>query len=341
MGTLLKNRIKLARNDFLYRLAVAQEGSMLKRIIFCLATVGALIALSACGPSQADIQATDAGYQTATQEVLNNRSTRQALFTANAQATVRIQQTIQAQETLKFEQTGEAVNTTATADAKANTMANSTATAIQVATGTAAVVQQQTATANAIIQSTAQAQPMLDLVTQLFNDGNLSTTQGEFFNLIDFDESWAQLGWYWFFPTNLSPSDFVIRASASWDSASKTPDPWATGCGFVFREDGVSNHYLTYLGIDGNVYFSRYYKDKYALIGSDYYGTVGIPEGSADIALAVEGSWITFLVNGEQVLHRQDEALTRGKLDYTLISGTNKDYGTHCRMTNIELWVIR
>ena len=68
---------------------------------------------------------------------------------------------------------------------------------------------------------------------------------------------------------------------------------------------------------------------------------VGIPEGAADIVLAVEGNWITFLVNGENVLHRQDDALTSGSLNYTVVSGTNKDYGTHCRMTNVKLWVIK
>jgi uncharacterized surface protein with fasciclin (FAS1) repeats len=312
-----------------------------KAIILLIFACGLLIGLAACGPSQADIQSTEASFQAATQQVLDTRATKQALFTANAQATLRIEQTIQAQDTLRVEQTAEAANTTATAEAKANTMANSTATAVQMATETAAIILEKTSTANAIVQSTAQAQPMLELVTTLANEGYLSTTEGQFYDLVDFDESWAQLGWYWFFPTNYSPTDFVIRASAAWDSASNTPDPWTTGCGFVFREDGIPNHYLTYLGIDGNVYFSRYYKDKYSLIGSDYYGTVGLPKGSADIVLAVEGSWVTFLVNGEPVLHRQDTSLVRGKLDYTLVSGTNKDYGTHCRMTNIELWVIK
>jgi len=315
---------------------------MLKRIVILLFAVCMLLGQTACGPSQADIQATtEAVYQAETQQALDTKSTKQALFTANAQATVRIEETIQAQETQKVEQTAAAANTTATAEAEVIMAANATSTAEHAATSTAAVVRRQTATAGAIVKATAQAQPMLDLVTRLVNEGDLSTTQGEFFNLIDFDESWAQLGWYWFFPTAFSPTDFVISAHAEWDSASKTPDPWATGCGFVFREDGVSNHYLTYLGIDGNVYFSRYYKDNYALIGSNYYGPVGIPEGAADIVLAAEGSWVTFLVNGEKVLRRQDEAMSHGNLDYTLISGTNKDYGTHCRMTNVELWVIK
>lgn len=314
---------------------------MLRKITYLMVAACILYAQAACSPSQGDTQATEAGYQVETQQAQDAKSTRRALFTVNAQSTISIEETIQAQETQKAEQTAAALDTTATVEAEASTAANATSTAMHAATGTAIVLRRQTATADAIAQSTAQAQPMLDLVTRLASEGYLTTTEGNFFNLIDFDESWAQLGWYWFFPTAFSPTDFVIRAHAEWDSASKTPDPWTTGCGFVFREDGIPNHYLTYLGLDGNVYFSRYYKNIYALVGSNYYGDVGFPEGAADIVLAVEGNWITFLVNGEKVLRRQDDALSSGNLNYTLISGTNKDYGTHCRMTNVELWVIK
>ncbi|MBN2149302.1 MAG: hypothetical protein JW726_18080 [Anaerolineales bacterium] len=314
---------------------------MLRRITCLLVAACILYAQAACSASEENTQATQDSYLAETEQAQDAKSTRRAQFTANAQATISIEETIQAQGTQSAEQTAAALDTTATVEAEASTAANATSTAIHAATGTAEVVRRQTATANAIVQATAQAQPMLDLVTRLASEGYLTTTEGNFFKLIDFDESWAQLGWYWFFPTAFSPTDFVIRAHAEWDSASKTPDPWTTGCGFVFREDGIPNHYLTYLGLDGNVYFSRYYKNIYALVGSNYYGDVGFPEGAADIVLAVDGNWITFLVNGEKVLRRQDDALSSGNLNYTLISGTNKDYGTHCRMTNVELWVIK
>jgi len=314
---------------------------MLRRITCLLVAACILYAQAACGTAQEDIQATEAVYQAETQQAQNAKSTRQAQFTANAQATISIKETIQAQETQKAEQTAAALDTTATVEAEASTAANATSTAMHAATGTAIVLRRQTATADAIIQSTAQAKTMYDLVTRLANDGDLSTAQGEFFNLIDFDFSWAQLRWYQGFPTAFSPTDFVVSAHAEWDVASKTPDPWTTGCGFMFRAKDESNHYLAFLALDGNVYFSRYYKGVYALIGKDYYDKVGMPDGAADIVLAVEDNWTTFLVNGVKVLRRQDDALSSGSLNYTVISGTNKDYGTHCRMTNVELWVIK
>ena len=315
---------------------------MHKRIIILLIIACTLIGQVACGPSEADLQETETVNQAKTQEVLSAKTTKQAQFTANARATASLKETRAAQETQQAYLTATAaLDAIATAQVEGTAAAITTATANSAATATQIVLSQQTATAQAIAQATSQALPMLNLVSRLNTDGYLSTTQGEFHQLTNFDESWAQLSWYLFFPTGFSPTDFVIRARADWDVASKTPDTWTTGCGFVFRENGIPNHYLIFLGLDGYVYFSRYVKDTYSLVGRDYYGQVGMPTGNAELALAVEGSWVTFLVNGEKVLRRQDVALTAGNLNYTLISGTNKDYGTHCRMTDIELWVIR
>jgi hypothetical protein len=315
---------------------------MHKRVIFLGVVVVIMLGQAACGPSEAELQATDAAVQAKTQEVLSAKTTKQAQFTANALATDRIKGTQFALETQEAMQTATAaVDVAATAEVQGTADAILAATADSAATATQRVLGRQTATAEAIASATSQAAPMLDHVTRLADDGYLTTTQGEFHALPNFDESWAQINWYWFFPTGYMPTDFVIRAHVYWDVASRIPDWATTGCGFVFRENGIPDHYLTYLGLDGYVYFSRYVKDTYALVGKDYYGKVESPQGEADITLAVEGPWVTFLVNGEQVLRTQDAALTSGNLDYTLVSGTNKDYGTHCRMTNVELWVIR
>lgn len=315
---------------------------MRKRVVFLFAVAVMLVGQAACGLSEADIQATGTAVQAKTQEVLSAKTTKQAQFTANALATEQIKSTQYARVTQGALNTATAaVDAAATAQVQGTADAILAATADSAATATQRVLDRQTATAEAIASATSQASSMLDHVTRLANDGYLSTTEGQYHMLPNFDESWAQINWYWFFPTGYMPTDFVIRAHVYWDVASRIPDWATTGCGFVFRENGIPDHYLTYLGLDGYVYFSRYVKDIYALVGKDYYGKVDTPQGEADITLAVEGPWVTFLVNGEQVLRSQDYALTSGNLDYTLVSGTNKDYGTHCRMTDVELWVIR
>lgn len=218
---------------------------------------------------------------------------------------------------------------------------NQAATQVQdTAEALAREATRDTATAAARIESTAQAQSMLDLIQELYSNGYLSTTAGTYYALEDFDESWAQINWYMWFYTGYSPTDFVIRADAAWDSASTSANWWASGCGFVFREDGVPNHYLAYLGLDGYVYFARTVRDKYASLGYSYYGRLDTPKGQAQIMLVVEGTYITFFVNGERVHARQDQGLKSGNLALTLLSGINKDFGTRCQMTNIELWEL-
>jgi hypothetical protein len=191
----------------------------------------------------------------------------------------------------------------------------------------------------ATAESTSQAQPMADLVEELYESGYLSATDGVYYTLADFDERWAQLGWYQYWRTGHSPTDFVLRADAQWDSASDTANWQDSGCGFVFRGDSKEeNHYRVYLGLDGYVYMSGYYNDIYRQLGRSYYGKVDVPSGKANIMLVVEGSQFTFFVNDQRVHSQYDTAIKSGRLSLTLVSGTNKDFGTRCKMTNIELW---
>lgn len=119
--------------------------------------------------------------------------------------------------------------------------------------------------------------------------------------------------------------------TANWDRS---------GCGFVFREDGVANHYLAFLALDGYVNFTRTVNNNGTFLGRSYYGRVGRPSGSANIMLVVEGSTFTFFVNGEKVHRRSDQGLASGNLALTLLSGINTDFGTRCQMTNVDLWVL-
>jgi len=218
---------------------------------------------------------------------------------------------------------------------------NQAATQVQeTADALAREATRDTATAAAKVESTAHAQPMLDLVQELYSNGYLATTAGTYYSLEDFNESWAQINWYMWWYTGYSLTDFVIRADAAWDSASTSANWWASGCGFVFREDGVPNHYLAYLGLDGYVYFARTVRDKYASLGYSYYGRLDTPKGQAQIMLVVEGTNITFFVNGERVHTRQDQGLNSGNLALTLLSGINTGFGTRCQMSNIELWEL-
>jgi hypothetical protein len=61
----------------------------------------------------------------------------------------------------------------------------------------------------------------------------------------------------------------------------------------------------------------------------------------ADFTLIVRGAYAFVLVNdrviGEYTL-AQSRSL-KGGIGLTVLSGTNRDYGTRCEMTNLRLWL--
>jgi hypothetical protein len=237
-----------------------------------------------------------------------------------------------------------------TAATKATEIAQATENAVAAAASTdeaaKAIEQaQQTEAAQAEADSiaataTAAVKPIYDWVLQLNNDGVLNTTEGNYVRLDSFDQSWAQLGWYQWWGTGYEPTNFVIRTGATWETAYERADLNYSGCGFVFHEVDSNNHILVYLGMDGYAYMSHFAKGKYSQTGHVYYGKLAIPSDSGELVLAVNENWITFYVNGKQLIHKQDLALTGGKLALTILSGTNKDYGTRCQMNDIDLWEL-
>lgn len=178
------------------------------------------------------------------------------------------------------------------------------------------------------------------LVQSLADEGYLSSASGTYHELEDFDETWAQLNWYQWWYTGFEPEDFVISAHTEWDSASDKADWWNSGCGFVFRELGADDHFLAYLSMEGYVTLSEVRNGNYIDLGYNRYGKVDTPKGEADVVLVVEGPMLHFFVNGERVYSRPGIRERAGSLGLTLLSGTNKGYGTRCEMEDVGLWVI-
>jgi TolB protein len=187
-----------------------------------------------------------------------------------------------------------------------------------------------------------------DIVKSLEEGGFLTSSDGKRVESgvpKDFYEEWAQLGWYAWWRLKLStsnkPDNFVIWTDANWKSASDKANWWESGCGFVFREEDGDNHYLVYLGMNGIAYFKR--------LRGGYHSTVAIsperlqlekPEEKGNFILAVQDANVMFFVDGMLVLRGQDISHETGNLALTLLSGTNKDFGTRCFMQNIELWIL-
>jgi hypothetical protein len=275
----------------------------MKRIVVFL-VIG--IVLIGCGPSESEIATSEAETQAAIDALATEvAGTQQAIEDAEKTTTAEFNQ-----------------GATKTAN-------------IQLA-GT-----QRAATAAAeVVAQTEVASSMYDAIVELAAYDYISTDAGEYYQLEDFSESWAQLGWYIWWPTYTYPTDFVVRADFEWDSASETSDWFASGCGFLFRVTDDDDHYLVLLALDGNVVFARNYRDDFKILGRSWYGNLDTPSGGAQVMLIVEDDSFTFFVNDERVRTQVDATLKAGDLALTLVSGTNAGFGTSCKIQNLELWIL-
>ncbi len=180
-------------------------------------------------------------------------------------------------------------------------------------------------------------------VQTYYEKGYLATDEGRFRELDDFKEEWAQLGWYSWWLLNDTTSDFYMKAHFKWSSAYRSAD--LSGCGFVFAVEQNEDHYAVFLD-KSKVYFvetSYYYRPFGPTRGT---GRVNFDNPAdhlveADFTLIVKGAYAYVLVDeevvGEYTLAQSKNL--RGRLGLSLLSGTNKDYGTRCEMTNLHLWI--
>jgi hypothetical protein len=192
------------------------------------------------------------------------------------------------------------------------------------------------------LAATERAEELNAEVQGYFEKGYLTTTEGRFRELDDFSYDWAQLGWYRPFPVQNAVGDFVLSAHFNWDSAFKNSD--ISGCGFIFGVQPNDDHYAVFLDrqkvffliTDNTVGFSRPVSPTRGtgVVKFDY-------PAEADFTLIVKGAYAYVLVDGEvsaEYTLAQSRS-SKGGIGLTVLSGTNKDYGTRCEMSNLHLWL--
>jgi hypothetical protein len=279
----------------------------------------------------------DSGLSVGATEALpiDLNATESALSTAvAAQATTLAQTTLDA---LAATELAAGANVTATVEA----LAVEQTQIAQSANVTQAPSVQATPTLAVDTLATQKAQSFMGIVQQLLDEGIISAREGEYFRLEDFNESWAQLGYYQWWKTGHAAENFILSADIAWESASDRANWPEAGCGIVFSEDGESDHHLAYLSLDGFGRLAQISKGKWKTLASHRYGNLSVPSGNAKIMLVVYDQRINFYVNGQRVVNAYDGSLNAGNVGLTLLSGTNKDFGTRCQMSNIDLFILK
>jgi hypothetical protein len=270
--------------------------------------------------------------------------------TVDATATQNAQQTAAALATANTEMTRIAQKTRAVqASATARRIAEATAKAGPRATydagtmltRTARAISQTAEAANVQASATAQKVIFTSVIEKLWEDGIVNAIEGDYYRLDDFDQSWAQINWYQWWRLNHLAENFVLSTDVSWQSASDTANWYASGCGFVFSETDRDHHHVAYLTLDGYGVLARLAKGDWKTLAAQRYGKVSTPNGNAKIMLVVDDKRINFYVNDKLVTNAYDNSIKEGNIAFTLLSGTNKDFGTRCKMSNIELFILK
>ncbi len=188
------------------------------------------------------------------------------------------------------------------------------------------------------IVATQQYSEFLSLIQHFEDKGYVDSTNGTAYQLAPFEEEWAQIGWFRWWPYEFSGADFVFSGHFDWSTASATPE--ISGCGIVFGLQENDDYYAVFLDKSRILFLRK--------TGASLY-EVGKTRGSgranfgnpaeADFAIAVKDKSAFVSVNGEvteyTLLSTQS---TEGTFAATLLSGTNSDYGTRCEITDMMLW---
>lgn len=192
------------------------------------------------------------------------------------------------------------------------------------------------------VPATQRAEVLDSEVQTYFDMGFLTTTDGSITELNDFSDDWAQLGWYNFLRLQESASDFFLSAHFRWNSAFKNSD--ISGCGFIFSLQENDDHYAVFLDRSRVYFLITDLSLGYSKPITPTRGTGRVKfdyPAEADFTLIVKDHSAYVLVDGA-VVGEYTLAQSRpmqGNLGLTVLSGTNRDYGTRCEMTDLHLWL--
>jgi hypothetical protein len=196
------------------------------------------------------------------------------------------------------------------------------------------------------LAATQQYEDFFSLVQEYRDAGQISTTEGEYVELDDYQHELANKLSYEWTETGVTAKNFIVRADFEWSNAVNTVN--ISGCGFVFRSQSNGDHYLIILDASSGVKLASSTDRGTYSMGSPQNGDQKISDFGSDPYQAN----LTMIVNefkmyvylndtyqGEYQL--LDYRITEsGSLANAVLSGTFDGYGTRCKMTNVRAWII-
>jgi hypothetical protein len=144
------------------------------------------------------------------------------------------------------------------------------------------------------------------------------------------------------YPLFITPKEFFVISDVDYSHETKNINKSTAGCGYVFYDNEKTGQiYYTLFTLDNYARLTQvrnHYWDGIAHIKNDSLNLES-PNGKAQILLMLLGDRAVFAVNGKIVIDQTVEWQSEGYFGFSLLSGTNKDYGTRCIFKNTEILI--
>ncbi len=211
-------------------------------------------------------------------------------------------------------------------------------TSTRIPTNTPTPTRTPTPTKTPNLALTKQAEDLLTVLQDFEEKGYLTTTQGKVHGLDPFNEEWAQIDWFRWWPQDVDEKNFVFKSHFDWTSASFTPED--SGCGILFGLQENNDYYAVFLTSSRILFMMKRGERLYEVGKTSGSGRVKYDNpAEADFVIAVNDQKAYVSVDGDVTVYTLSrDQTTEGHLAFSLLSGTNKDYGTRCEMTDSVLW---
>ena len=201
-----------------------------------------------------------------------------------------------------------------------------------------------TATPN--LAATQQYEDFLAVVQKIHAAGQIPNTDGQYLKLDDYRDEVATKLDYAYAETGVSAKNFIVRGDFEWSNAVDTTN--ISGCGFVYRVQQNTDHYLIVLDAFSGVKLASSTDRGTYSMGSPQNGDEKISDFGSDpyratFTLVVNDLksyvYVNDVYQGEYKL--LDYRITdSGLLSGAVLSATSEGYGTRCKITNIQVWTI-
>lgn len=196
------------------------------------------------------------------------------------------------------------------------------------------------------VAATQQYDDFFAVVQKIHAAGQIPSTEGKYLELDDYRDEVAIKLFYAYAETGVSAKNFIVRGDFEWSNAINTAN--TSGCGFVYRVQQNTDHYLIVLdAFSGVKLASSTDRGTYSMgspqNGDEKLSDFGPGPYQATFTLVVNDLKSYVYVNdvyyGEYKL--LDYRITdSGLLSGAVLSATSEGYGTRCNITNTQAWII-